>query len=85
MNVCTVFVRINAFSSLGVYVGVELLGHKVSMFLTLFVFLRLGFFVQPWLSWNYLSRPGWPQTACLCLPGTGIKGICHHLLKILLS
>ena len=35
-----------------------------------FCFLRQGFFVQPWLSWNLLCRPGWPGTqrfACLCL------------------
>ena len=28
-----------------------------------------------------LCRPGWPGTqrfACLCFPGTGIKGVCHH-------
>jgi hypothetical protein len=44
-------------------------------------FSRQGFSVYPWLSWNSLCRPGWPQTqksACLCLPSTGIKGMCHH-------
>jgi hypothetical protein len=44
-------------------------------------FLRQGFSVYPWLSWNSLCRPGWPQTqksACLCLPSAGIKGVCHH-------
>jgi hypothetical protein len=37
--------------------------------------------VYPWLSWNSLCRPGWPQTqksACLCLPSAGIKGMRHH-------
>jgi hypothetical protein len=44
-------------------------------------FLRQGFSVSPWLSWNSLCRPGWPQTqksACLCLPSAGIKGMRHH-------
>jgi hypothetical protein len=42
---------------------------------------RQGFSVYPWLSWNSLCRPGWPQTqksACLCLPSAGIKGVRHH-------
>jgi fatty acid desaturase len=49
----------------------------------LFCFSRQGFSVQPWLSWNSLCRPGWPQTqksACFCLPIAGIKGMCHHCL-----
>ena len=29
-------------------------------FLFCFVFLRQGFSVQPWLSWNSLCRLGWP-------------------------
>ena len=44
-------------------------------------FTRQGFFVQYWLSWNSLHRPGWPQTqksTCLCLPSAGIKGMLHH-------
>ena len=47
----------------------------------LFGFTRQGFFVQSWLSWNSVHRPGWPQTqksTCLCLPSTGIKGMLHH-------
>jgi hypothetical protein len=46
-----------------------------------FGFLRQGFSVYPWLSWNSLCGPGWPQTqksACLCLPSSGIKGVHHH-------
>jgi hypothetical protein len=46
-----------------------------------FGFLRQGFSVYPWLSWNSLCRPGWPRTqksACLCLPSAGIKGMRHH-------
>jgi hypothetical protein len=30
---------------------------------------------------DLLYKPGWPQTqrsSCLCLPGAGIKGVCHH-------
>ena len=49
--------------------------------LLLLLFSRQGFSVQPWLSWNSLCRPGWPQTqksACLCLPCAGIKGVRHH-------
>jgi hypothetical protein len=45
------------------------------------------FSVSPWLSWNSLCRPGWPQTqksACLCLPSPGIKGLHHHA-RLLLS
>ena len=36
---------------------------------------------QPWLSWNSLCRPRWPQTqqsACLCIPSAGIKGVHHN-------
>jgi hypothetical protein len=51
-------------------------------FFCLFVcFLRQGFSVFPWLSWNSLCRPGWPRTqksACLCLPNAGIKSVRHH-------
>ena len=46
-----------------------------------YLFLRQGFSVQPWLSWNSLCRPGWPQTqrsTCLCLSRAGIKDVCHH-------
>ena len=35
-----------------------------------FFFLRKGFSVYPWLSWNSLCRPGWPRTqksACLSI------------------
>jgi hypothetical protein len=52
-----------------------------SSFLFFFFFLRQGFSVNPWLFWNSLCRPGWPQTqksACLCLPSAGIKGVHHH-------
>ena len=24
------------------------------------------------------SSPGWPRTACICRPSTGIKGVRHH-------
>jgi hypothetical protein len=37
--------------------------------------------VYPWLSWNSLYRPGWPQTqksTCLCLPSVWIKSVRHH-------
>jgi hypothetical protein len=50
-------------------------------FIYFFGFLRQGFSVQPWLSWNSLCRPGWPWTqksTCLCLPSAGIKDLCHH-------
>jgi hypothetical protein len=46
-----------------------------------FFFLRQGFSVQPWLSWNSLCRPGWPRTqksTSLCLSSAGIKGVRHH-------
>ena len=39
-----------------------------SCFCFFFLFSRHGFSVLPWLSWNSLCRPGWPQTqrsACL--------------------
>ena len=42
---------------------------------------RSCIFVQPWLSWNSLCRPGWPRTqkfASLCPPSAGIKGVRHH-------
>jgi hypothetical protein len=50
-------------------------------FVLVFGFLRQGFSVWPWLSWNSLCRPGWPPTqksACLCLRSAGIKGVHHH-------
>ena len=34
------------------------------------LFCRQGFSVQPWMSWNSLCRPDWPQTqrsSCFCL------------------
>jgi hypothetical protein len=47
--------------------------------------LKQGFSVSPWLSWNSLCRPGWPQTQkptclclCLCLLSAGIKGLRHN-------
>jgi hypothetical protein len=50
-------------------------------------FLRQGFSVLLWLSWNSLCRPGWTRTQksaclclCLCLPSAGIKGVRHHRL-----
>jgi hypothetical protein len=47
-------------------------------------FSRQGFLCEPWLSWNLLCSPRWPQTqisAYLCLPSAGIKGLCHHCLS----
>jgi hypothetical protein len=56
------------------------------LFVYLFVcFLRQGFSVYRWLSWNSLCRPGWPRTqksTCLCLLSAGIKGVCHHVPAI---
>jgi hypothetical protein len=51
--------------------------------LEIFLFVVCLFFKTefPWMSWNSLCRPGWPQTqksACLCLPSAGIKGVRHH-------
>jgi hypothetical protein len=54
-----------------------------SLLLLLLLFLRQGFSVYPWLSWNLLYRPGWPRTpksTCLSLPNAGIKGVRHHCL-----
>lgn len=35
--------------------------------------------MQSWLAWNWLRRPGWPQTEpCLYLLNAGIKGTHHH-------
>jgi hypothetical protein len=54
------------------------------LFIYLFIyfgFSRQGFSVYLKLSWNTLSRPGWPRTlksTCLCLASAGVKGICHH-------
>jgi hypothetical protein len=45
-----------------------------------FYFPRQVFSVYPWLSWNSLCRPGWPQTQKFCLPSAGIKGTRHHCL-----
>ena len=49
-----------------------------SLHFVFFCFLRQGFSVQPWLSWNSLCRPGWPRSQksiCLCLPSARIKGL----------
>jgi hypothetical protein len=59
----------------------EFFGFCFLLLFIYFVFLRQCFSVQPWLSWNSLCRPGWPQTqksTCLCPPGGGIKGVRHH-------
>jgi hypothetical protein len=51
------------------------------IYLFIFGFSRQGFSVSPWLSWNSLCRPGWPQTqksTCLCLPSAWIEGVRHH-------
>jgi hypothetical protein len=59
--------------------------HKVIKGIFFLIFLsETGF---PWLSWNSLCRPGWPQTqksACLCLSSAGIKGVRHHTWPLLL-
>jgi hypothetical protein len=42
----------------------------------LFLFLKQGFSVYPWLSWNLLCRSGWPKikrSTCLCFERAGIK------------
>ena len=64
----------------------DILYYKSSFFVVFFFFLsfflRQGFSVLPWLSWNSLCRPGWPRTqksACLCIPSARIKGVCHHI------
>jgi hypothetical protein len=47
----------------------------------LFLVLRHGFSVYPWLSWNSLCRPGCSRTqksTCLWLHSAGIKGVSHH-------
>jgi hypothetical protein len=52
-----------------------------------FGFSRQSFSVSPWLSWNSLCGPGWPQTQkspCLCLPSAGIKGVHHYCLAMAL-
>jgi hypothetical protein len=59
----------------------ELTGPYFFCLFVLFCILRQGFSVSPWLSWNSLCRPGWPQTqksSCFCLPRAGIKSV-HHL------
>ena len=53
--------------------------------LFLFCFLRQGFSMESYLSWNSLCRPAWPRNqriACLCLSNAGIKGVQHHCLVI---
>lgn len=42
----------------------------------------------PWLTWNLLCSPGWPQTQKIyppVIPSSGIKHMCHHLFKFILS
>jgi hypothetical protein len=60
-----------------------LTGFGLGFVFLFFCFLRQGFSVSPWLSWNSLCRPGWPRTqksACLCIPSAGIKGVQYHCL-----
>ena len=55
---------------------------SIVIFLLLLCFLRQGFSVSPWLSWNSLCRPGWPRpqkSTCLCLPSCSyIYSVCGH-------
>jgi hypothetical protein len=51
------------------------------IFVYILSFLRQGFSVSPWLSWNSFCRPAlsWTQKSTyLCLPSAEIKGVCHH-------
>ena len=53
------------------------------IFLFYFCFLRQGFSVQDWLSWNSFCRTGWPRTQKSvrpCLPNGRIKGMFHYCL-----
>ena len=53
-----------------------------------FFFLRQGFSVYPWLSWNSIWTRGWPWTqipTCLCLPSAGITGVTHTVEQTLLD
>ena len=50
----------------------------LSIYLMVLSFLRQGLTVQPWLAWNSLCSPGWPQvqkSTHFCLPNAGLK-IC---------
>jgi hypothetical protein len=68
-------------------------GHSflfVCFFFLFFFFFETGFLCIPWLSWNLLCRPGWPQTqksTCLCLLSAGIKVACatHPALLLFFS
>lgn len=48
----------------------------------LFVGLKQGLTMQPWLSWS-LHKPGWPQSyrdlSCLRFLNVEIKIVCHHI------
>lgn len=40
--------------------------------------------MQPWLAWNSLCRPGWPQTPRDTSTSAVIKGTCFGALLILI-
>lgn len=59
-----------------------------SFFLPFFLFFNKAHIMYPWLTWNLLSRLGWPGThrasttyMCLCLQCAGIKGLQKHTLQ----
>lgn len=44
---------------------------------------QIGFLMEPWLSWNLLYRPNWPQTqrsTCFCHLSAGIKSVYYYYL-----
>ena len=49
---------------------------QFSGFCVLLCFLRQGFSVQPWMSWNQLCRPQTQRSACLWLPSAGGLKVC---------
>lgn len=57
--------------------------HLKARVLVLFVF-EMALIMYPWLAWNLLCSPGWPDTQML-LPSAGINGVGHHTMCLLFN
>lgn len=50
----------------------------------LVLFFEMALIMYPWLAWNLLCSPGWPDTL-MPLPSAGINGVGHHTMNLLFN